>query len=84
MTKFTPETYSFPETYRFRYVRPGEVFEVISETATESVPAGRYVRASKRKAIPCTYGDWDKGPHIAADAGVVYVPAALPVKQLQV
>ena len=75
--------YHFPETFRFRHVIKGRVFEIIKETATDSVPAGHYVRASARKAIPCTYSEWT-GPHIAADAGVVYVPADMPVVQTQV
>lgn len=78
------DRYTWPETYRFRHVYKGETFQVIEETATEAVPAGYYVRASKRKAIPCAYCEWSNSPHISADAGVVYVPAALPVKQLQV
>ena len=79
-----PATYHHTEVFRFRHVKPGHVFEVTEESATESVPAGHYVRASARKALPCTYNEWT-GPHINADrCGVVYVPVQLPVKMTQV
>ena len=79
-----PATYHHTEVFRFRHVKPGNVFEVTRESATKSVPAGHYVRASARKALPCTYNEWT-GPHINANTcGVVYVPAQLPVKMTQI
>ena len=77
-----PAKYHHTEVFRFRHVKPGHVFEVTEESATESVPAGHYVRASARKALPCTYNEWT-GPEIYASP-VVYVPVQLPVKQTQV
>jgi hypothetical protein len=79
-----PATYHHSEVFRFRHVKPGNVFEVTKEAATRNVPAGYYVRASARKALACTYDEWT-GPHIDANTcGVVYVPANLPVKMTQV
>ena len=83
MSSFTPATYHHSECFRFRHVKPGLVFEVTQESATETVPAGHYVRASQRKALPCSYSVWE-GPHVTAENGVVYVPADLPVIQTQV
>jgi len=79
-----PEAYRFPEVFRFRHVRPGHVFRVTEAAASEQVPAGYYVRASVRKALPCTYCEWSARPHVDAAAGVRYVPASLPVVQVQV
>ena len=79
-----PASYHHTEVFRFRHVKPGHVFEVTQESATEAVPAGHYVRASARKALPCTYNEW-AGVHINADTcGVVYVPVQLPVRMTQV
>ena len=79
-----PERYHHSEVFRFRHVKPGNVFEVTEESATEAVPAGHYVRASARKALPCTYNEWT-GPHIKTDTcGVIYVPVSLPVRMTQV
>lgn len=76
--------YHHTEIFRFRHVIVGRVFEVTAQSATDNVPAGHYMRASARKALPCTYNEW-AGPHINADTcGVVYVPAQLPVIQTQV
>ena len=80
----THATYHHTETFRFRHVIVGRVFEVTAQAATDNVPAGHYVRASARKALPCTYNEWT-GTHINADTcGVVYVPVQLPVIQPQV
>ena len=76
-------TYCFPETFRFRHVIKGRVFEIKESCATENFPAGHYVRASARKAIPCTYSAFS-GPHIKANSGVGYIPADLPVVQTTV
>ena len=76
-------TYRFPETFRFRHVIKGRVFEIKKEHATAEFPAGHYVRASARKAIPCTYSIFS-GPHIDCDSGVRYIPANLPVVQTTV
>ena len=80
----THARYHWPETFRFRHVIPGRVFQVTPESAPDNVPAGHYVKASARKALPCTYNEW-LGPHVNADTcGVVYVPAQMPVIQTQV
>ena len=84
MPSFTPADYHHTQVFRFRHVRPGHVFRVTEESATQDVPAGHYVRASVRKALPCTYSEWSNKPHVKAEDGVRYVPANLPVIQVQV
>lgn len=79
-----PARYYWPEVFRFRHVRPGRVFRVTEAVATEAVPAGYYVRTSPRKALPCTYSEWSNKPHVNAADGVRYVPAQMPVIQVQV
>lgn len=79
-----PARYHHTEVFRFRHVRPGHVFRVTPESATPAVPAGFYVRATARKALPCTYCEWSNKPHVNASDGVRYVPANLPVIQVQV
>jgi len=84
MAKFTPTPYHHTQVFRFRHVRPCHVFRVTEAWATPEVPAGFYLRVSPRKAIPCTYDEWAPGPHIPANAGVRYLPANLPVLEVQV
>tara|TARA_R100001463_G_scaffold15743_3_gene40946 strand:- start:3470 stop:3733 length:264 start_codon:yes stop_codon:yes gene_type:complete len=85
-----PAAYHSMEVFRFRHVKVGHVFEVTEKSATRNVPAGHYVRASARKALPCTYSSnvnskLESSVHVNADTcGVVYVPAHLPVIQTQV
>lgn len=79
-----PARYHWPEPFRFRHVRPGHVFRITEESATAEAPAGYYVRASVRKALPCTYSEFDPRPHVRAEDGVRYVPLQLPVVQVQV
>lgn len=79
-----PANYHHTQVFRFRHVRPGNVFRVTPESATPDVPAGYYVRATARKALPCTYDEWSNKPHVVAENGVRYVPANLPVVQVQV
>lgn len=76
MARFSPARYRWPEVFRFRHVE--RTFRVRDADAIPAVPAGDYLRVSARKAIPCRV-DFNGAPHIAAGAGVVYVPAALPV-----
>lgn len=84
MARFTPALYHHTQVFRFRHVRPCHVFRVTQESATPDVPAGFYLRVSPRKALPCTYDEWSNSPHVSADCGVHYVPAHLPVVQVQV
>lgn len=79
-----PANYHHTQTFRFKHVQPGHVFRVTEASATADVPAGYYVRASVRKALPCTYCEWSNKPHVRAEDGVRYVPANLPVVQVQV
>lgn len=76
-----PASYHHTQVFRFKHVKPGSVFEVTKAAATEDVPAGHYVRASVRKALPCQYDQWAGVPHVTAENGVRYVPANLPVVQ---
>lgn len=84
MPRFNPTPYRWPEVFRFRHVKPGHVFYVRPENATPDVAAGHYVRATPRKALPCTYSEWSAKPHVNAADGVRYIPANLPVDQTQV
>lgn len=79
-----PTPYHHTEVFRFRHVKPGHVFRVTTESATADVPAGYYVRATARKALPCEYSEWSNKPHVISENGVRYVPANLPVIQVQV
>ncbi len=81
---FTPARYRFPETFRFRHVKPGLVFEIKQQHATAEFEAGHYVRVGSRKALPCCYHEWSNTCHVNAADGVRYIPANLPVTQVQV
>lgn len=81
---FIPASYHHTQVFRFRHVRPGNVFRVTAESATADVPAGYYIRATARKALPCEYSECSNRPHVVAENGVRYIPADLPVVQVQV
>ena len=82
--RWEPASYHHSQVFRFRHVRPSSVFRVTEESATPDVPAGYYLRVSPRKAFPCTYCEWSNKPHVNCSDGVRYVPANLPVVQVQV
>lgn len=84
MARFIPAPYHHAQVFRFRHVRPYHVFRVTEQSATPEVPAGFYLRVSPRKALSCTYDEWTNSPHVNAGCGVRYVPARLPVVQVQV
>lgn len=79
-----PASYHHTQVFRFRHVRPGNVFRVTAESATIEVPAGYYIRATARKALPCEYSEWSNRAHVIAEKGIRYIPANLPVVQVQV
>lgn len=81
---FIPASYHHTQVFRFRHVRPGNVFRVTAESATADVPAGYYIRTTARKALPCEYSECSNRPHVVAENGVRYIPADLPVVQVQV
>jgi hypothetical protein len=79
-----PAAYHHTDVFRFRHVRLGNVFQVTEAVATDDVPSGFYVRASARKALPCSYCGFSGRAHVDSRDGVRYVPAQLPVIQTQV
>lgn len=82
--RWAPADYHHTQVFRFRHVRPSHVFRVTEASATPEIAAGYYIRISPRKALPCTYSEWTNKPHVNCNDGVRYIPANMPVIQVQV